>query len=389
MSTSVSRSIFLVFALSACALAQGHPGRGTPSFGSPGSTGSTPFPSTETSGGASAIFVTGKAVLDDGTELTEPATIQTICRGQRHTETYSDAHGGFSFQLGDPNPSTTAAISDASSSNFGAAGIAQPRRDPRDCQVQAVLAGFTSPTVELASRGASLNSIDVGRVPLHRMEHVEGTSISVTNALAPPAAKKALEKGREQERKGKWDEAGKSLEKAVEIYPRYAAAWNELGRLQLRDHDGLSARHSFEQSLAADPKYVNPYDGLAELAMLSRDWPSVINATSKLFALDPISFPEAYYYNAIGNYSLGNLDAAEKSALQGVRVDEAHQIPRLQYVIGLIFMQKQNYPAASEHMQLYLRFAAQPAEVEQAKKSLAEIEKLSASAKPPTADPPK
>jgi hypothetical protein len=40
-------------------------------------------------------------------------------------------------------------------------------------------------------------------------------------------------------------------------------------------------------------------------------------------------------------------------------------------------------------MQLYLRFAAQPAEVEQAKKSLAEIEKLSARANSPAADPAK
>jgi tetratricopeptide (TPR) repeat protein len=384
MRTSLSCCTFLVFAISPFALAQGHPGRGTPSFGS---TGPTPFPSTEINAGAqSPIYVAGKVVLDDGTELTEPATIQTICRGQRRTETYSDTHGGFSFQLGDANASTAAAVSDASSSNFGTAGIAQP---PRDCQLQAVLAGFSSQAVELANRGVVLNSIDVGRVSLHRLEHVEGTSISVTNALAPSAAKKALEKGREQEKKGKWEDARKAFEKAVQIYPRYAAAWNELGRLQLRDHDGPSARHSFEQSLAADPRYVNPYDGLAELGMLAHDWQSVIDVTSKLFALDPISFPEAYYYNAVGYYSLGNLDAAEKSALQGVRVDEAHQIPRLQYVLGLIHMRRQDYAAASEHMQLYLRFAAQPAEADQARKSLAEIEKLSASTKPLLADPPK
>jgi hypothetical protein len=389
MRTSFLHCTVLVLALSGCALAQGHPGRGTtPSFGS---TGPTPFPSTDinTSGAQSAIFVAGKVVLDDGTELTEPATIQTICRGQKRTETYSDTHGGFSFQLGDGNTSTAAAVSDASSSNFGTPGIAQPRREPRDCQLQAVLAGFTSQAVELSSRGVVLNSIDVGRVSLHRIEHVEGTSISVTNVLAPTAARKALEKGREQARKGKWEDAKKSFEKAVQIYPRYAAAWNELGRLQLRDHDEPSARHSFEQSLAADPKYVNPYAGLAELAMLSHDWHSVVDVTDKLFALDPISFPEAYYYSAVGNYSLGNLDAAERSALQGVRVDEAHQIPRLQYLLGVILMQRKDYPAASEHMQLYLRFAAQPAEVDQAKKSLAEIEKLSASTKPLPGDPSK
>src|ERR1700674_4232575 len=202
MRTPFLRCAFLAFALTASALAQGRSGGGRPSFGSPGS-GPTPFPTTgmNSSSSQSAIFVAGKVVLDDGTELTEPATIQTICKGQRHTETYSDTHGGFSFQIGDPNAGAAAALSDASSSNFGTSVTTQSRRDPRDCQLQAVLAGFTSQSVELGSRGNQLNSIDVGRVPLHRLEHVEGTSISVTNALAPPAARKALEKGREQEKR--------------------------------------------------------------------------------------------------------------------------------------------------------------------------------------------
>ena len=384
MKTPFFRFAFLAFALSASALAQGR-GRGNPPLGSTGSTGPTPFPSAgiSPSGSQSPIFVAGKVVLDDGTELTEPATIQTICKGQKRTETYSDSHGGFSFQFGDPNADAAAAASDASSSSFGTPMTARSRRDPRDCQLQAVLAGFTSQSVELSLQGGFSNSIDVGRVPLHRLDHIEGTSISVTNALAPAAAKKALEKGRQQQQKGKWEEARKSLEKAVQIYPRYAAAWFELGRLQLRDHDAPSARHSFEQALAADPKYVNPYDGLAQLAMLSHDWPSVIEVTGKLFALDPVSFPDAYYYNAVGNYSLGNLDAAEKSALQGVRVDEAHQIPKLQYLLAMILLRKQDYQAAAEHMQLFLSLAKQPDDIDLAKKTLAEIEKSSASAKPP------
>jgi tetratricopeptide (TPR) repeat protein len=338
------------------------------------------------SGSQSTIFVTGKVVLDDGTELTEPAMIQTICRGQRRTETYSDARGGFSFQFGDSNTGTADAVSDASSSNIGTSVIMQSRRNPRDCQLQAVLAGFTSEGVDLGSRGGLMDNIEVGRVPLHRLEHVEGTSISVTNALAPTAARKALEKARAYESKGKWEEARKSLDKAVEIYPRYAAAWNELGRLQLRDHDAPSARRSFEQALAADPKYVNPYDGLAQLAVLSRDWHIAVEVTNKLFALDPIDFPDAYFYNAAGNYYLGDLDAAEKSALQGVHVDEAHQVPKLQCLLGMILLRKQDYQAASEHMQLYLQMSTQSADVDVARKFLADIEKQSASAKPPSVE---
>jgi len=376
---------FLILALSASVLAQ-RSGGGKPSPGLPSSTGSNTFPSAGPATASSAIFVSGKVVLDDGTELTEPAVIQTICRGRRHSETYSDGHGSFSFQFGDPTQGSAAAISDASSSDVANRAGMQAAAELGDCQIQAELAGFSSQAVELNSRLGLMNNIDVGRVPLHRLAHVDGTSISVTSALAPSAAKKAFEKGLEQEKKTKWDEAQKSFEKAVQIYPRYATAWYQLGRLQLRKDDAPSAKHSFEQSVAADPKYVNPYDGLAQLAMRSQDWPNVVEVTGKLLSLNPVNFPNAYYDNAVANYNLKNLDDAEKSALQGVRVDDAHQIPKLQYVLAVILLQKQNYQAASEHMQQFLALARQPDDIELAKKGLAEIEKSSASAQPPAAN---
>ena len=120
--------------------------------------------------------------------------------------------------------------------------------------------------------------------------------------------------------------------------------------------------------------------------MCIRDsWPNVVDITGKLLSLNPVNFPKAYYDNAVANYNLKNLDDAEKSALQGVRVDDAHQIPKLQYLLAMILLQKQNYQAASEHMQQFLTQAKQPEEIELAKKGLAEIEKSSASAQPPPA----
>jgi tetratricopeptide (TPR) repeat protein len=338
---------------------------------------------------SSAIFISGKVVLDDGTELTEPAMIQTICRGRRHSETYSDGHGSFSFRFGDPTQAAAAAISDASSSDVNNRTGMQSALNLQDCQLQAELAGFSSQAIELSNRMGFASNIDVGRVPLHRLAQVDGTSISVTSALAPSAAKKAFEKGLQQEKKSKWDEAQKSFEKAVQIYPRYATAWYQLGRLQLRKEDTTAAKHSFEQSVASDPKYVNPYDGLAQLGMLSRDWPGVVEITRKLVSLNPVNFPDAYYDNAVANYNLKNLDDAEKSAMQGVRVDEAHQIPRLQYLLAMILLQKQNHQAASEHMQQFLALAKQPDDIELGKKGLAEIEKSSAGVRPPSANPDK
>ena len=141
MRTPGFRCAFLVFALSASALAQ-RTGGGRPSTGVPGSTGATNFPSVAPATVGSEIFISGKVVLDDGTELTEPAVIQTICRGRRHSETYSDLRGSFSFRFGDPTQGAAAAISDASSSTVNNQGGRQSSLDLQDCELQAELAEY-------------------------------------------------------------------------------------------------------------------------------------------------------------------------------------------------------------------------------------------------------
>lgn len=340
---------------------------GTPSLGNAPTTSSSLSP-----------FVSGKVVLDDGTQLSEPVAIETFCRGERHTVAFTDSHGNFSFQFGDPTLPQSADFSDAANSMIDAAQNQQQQTYWKECQLDAVLPGYTSEMVELSERVDSAGESDIGRVVMHRMAHVEGTSLSITSALAPSGAKKALEKAREEEKKAQWDKAGQSLQKAVKIYPKYATAWFELGRVQIEKKDLAGAKQCFEQSVNADPKFVNPYDGLAQLAFQARQWPEVVDSTNKLLALNPVNFPSAYFLNGVANYYLHNLDAAEKTVRQGVRVDDGHSIPKLQYLLGMILLQKHDFAGAEDALKQYLRLTKQPAEIAEAQKELGEIEKLSA-----------
>jgi tetratricopeptide (TPR) repeat protein len=376
-------SLFLLLWFTTQVSAQGHPGGGGTGTRNSGGIPSltTPMPSPGLNTGPSAVtaFLSGKVTLDDGSALTEPAAIQLICRGERHTGGYTDRKGSFSFQFADPSSVSAGDLSDASTTMMTRNNSIQEQRNWRDCELQAVLAGYSSEIIELASRMNTLESVDLGSIPLHRLEHIEGTSISVTSLAAPASAKKALEKARQEEKKGRWAEARKSLEKAVQIYPKYPVAWSELGRVQMRQNDLVSAKKSFEQSLAADSRYVNAYDGLAQLAFRSRQWRQVVEITSKLIALNPVNFPAAYFLSGVAHYSQGDLDAAEKVTRAGVRVDDGHQVPRLQYLLGIILIQKHEYAQASQQIQQYLALVKQPAEIEEAKKELAEIARLTAS----------
>jgi len=366
----------LVVVLTLCASAQRGTGKG-PSRNIPTGPQRPGTPLNNTGG----VFLSGKVILDDGTPLTEPAAIQTICRGQKHTEAYTDSHGNFSFEVGRSANANSAGLADADTS-WGNQSASRSRT-LQDCDLQAYLAGFISESMPLSTKLSLGESSDVGRLVLHRVGKVEGLTISATTAAAPGPARKAYEKGCKEEEKNHWDEAEQALAKAVEIYPKYAIAWFELGRVQQQKNNPDGARNSFQQSVAADPQYASPYRHLAQLAAMAKQWTEVVNITSKLLALNPVNFPDAWFLNALGNYFQQDLEKAEKSARQGIRVDDEHHAPKLELLLGVVLAQRQKYNEAADHLRQYLQLEPNGADSENARKQLDTVTQL-ASANGPT-----
>ena len=169
--------VFLTLILTLAAVAQTGkpaPGRGTTT---PGPTRSPvpmrPDMNPPDSTMGQRAFISGKVVLDDGTQLTESASIQTICRGQKRTVTHTDSHGGFSFELGDRTSPATADFSGADVDSMGPAMGRGVQRNWRDCELLASLPGFSSQPIDLNSRLTTFESADIGRLVLHRMGQVE------------------------------------------------------------------------------------------------------------------------------------------------------------------------------------------------------------------------
>ena len=322
------------------------------------------------------IFLSGRVAMDDGTRLTEPVAIQSVCRGQKHTEAYTDSHGNFNFEIGRSVNANSAGLSDADT-DWATSGPNRTR-SLQDCELQASLAGFTSESVTLATKTSMGESADIGRILLHRIAKVEGLTISATTAAAPGAAKKAYEKGCKHEAKNEWDEAEASLKKAVEVYPRYAIAWFELGRVQQHKSDAEAARHSFQQSIGADPGYANPYRNLAQLAAIAKQWTEVVDLTTKLLALNAVNFPDAWFLNSVAHYQQQHLEDAEKSARQGLRVDSDHHIPKLEFLLGVVLADRHNYDEAAVHLRRYLELIPAGTETDNIRKQLAQVEQLAA-----------
>src|SRR3546814_837749 len=89
------------------------------------------------------------------------------------------------------------------------------------CEIRAFLPGYRSTSIPLISRRNSGNP-EIGTIVLTRLAHVEGLTISATTLAAPKSARKASERGMEQLRNGKFDEALHQFDRAVAEYAAYA-----------------------------------------------------------------------------------------------------------------------------------------------------------------------
>ena len=334
------------------------------------------------------IWITGTVRMYDGSDLPGPVTIERVCSSNSaRPEGYTDSKGHFSFNLGQnagifadastsvfPDMNQPGGFSSSPSGNSSGGGFGTSQDSAYwDCELRARLPGYRSDTVSLAGR-RMLDAPDVGSIILYPIAKIQGMTASATSGQAPKDAKKAYEKGLEAVKKAKPDQAEQEFRKAVGIYPRYAAAWLELGKaLERRDHKA-EAREAYASALAADPKFVFPYQQLYQMALQEQNWQSLIDNTDQLVRLDPFEFPQAYYFNALGHLQLKNYDAAEKSAHQAVEADRRQSNPKTHYLLGAIQIQKQDWASAAQSFRAYLKAAPNATDKATVEKTLGQLD---------------
>jgi len=243
------------------------------------------------------------------------------------------------------------------------------------CDLRAALGGYRSDTITLANR-RYMDNPDVGTIVLHNMTNVKGLTTSATTALAPKDARKSYEKALEALKRSRPDDAQKELLKAVEMYPKFAAAWFELGRVYERRDHFEEAREAYGKAIAADANFVNPYERIYTLAAKESRWQEVADTSDRVLRLNPYDFPGAYYLNAVANLQLKRLDPAEKSAREAVKLTGAQAEPRASYVLGVILANKGDFAPAAESLRTYLKVDPNGPDKERVVKMLADVERL-------------
>src|SRR5271165_807751 len=282
----------------------------------------TPAPQVPTTDASRSVFglpsvtattLTGKVTMEDGSAPPGPVVVQRFCAdGTVFAEASTDQKGRFSADL-------------SARYHEGVTGRTSALNPLTGCKLRAVLGGYSSDEFDL-SRSKLATSNEVGKIVLHKREGAAGVAVSETTQGAPKEARKNFDKGRELElQRGRLDDAQKSLEKAVAIYPQFAAAWNELGTLYGQLGKLTEARNAYRSAIAADARFVPPIDGLAYVAGLENKWDEVAQLTGDVIRLDPVDYPRSYFLNGMAKYHNRDFDGAEKSTREAIKLDRVHE----------------------------------------------------------------
>ncbi|MBV9434478.1 MAG: tetratricopeptide repeat protein, partial [Acidobacteria bacterium] len=205
-------------------------------------------------------------------------------------------------------------------------------------------------------------------------------TISLTSMQAPGGARHAFDKAEKAVEKDDLKGAEKELNKAVQEYPKFAAAWALLGMVHQSNKQLDEATKDFNQAIAADPQYAKPYLGLAVMSAEQKNWKETLHFTDELTRLAPQAYPESYFYSGVAHYNLGNMDDAEKNMRKFLTLDTSHRRPIAALYLGDILARKQDFAGAAEQARAYLALAPNASNADTVREKLKQMEQLSGTA---------
>jgi tetratricopeptide (TPR) repeat protein len=161
-------------------------------------------------------------------------------------------------------------------------------------------------TYHLIVSGQNFSNIDAGNIAMdttgsqefevkvkrdNEAEHPAGgvgsQLISTSDLGVPVKAQKEFDKANELVAKQDLTHAIERLNKALEVYPAYAGAYNNLAVIYARQGDRVREREALQKAISINDHFAPAYVNLGRLNITTKDFPSAETALNKASALDP------------------------------------------------------------------------------------------------------
>ena len=159
-------------------------------------------------------------------------------------------------------------------------------------------------------------------VTVHRVEasasnamRSNGATVSAMELNVPEKARKEFDKANQDMARQDWKGALERLNKAVAIYPQYAAAYNNLGVLYSRLEDYVHEQEALEKAISLNDHFAPALENMGKLCLRQKKIPQAETLLEKAVSADPGN-TSSLTLLAEAQYMNHHFDAAIASARQ-------------------------------------------------------------------------
>ncbi|MFL6414098.1 MAG: tetratricopeptide repeat protein [Bryobacteraceae bacterium] len=221
--------------------------------------------------------------------------------------------------------------------------------------VSSQLGGESRKTVEISAatadhRGQITLKVQAEEGSVNR--EGSGATITAREWQTPELALREYRQAQKRISKHDFDSARQCLRRAVEIDPRFAAAWNQLGTMAYQSQRYAEAETYFRRGLEADPRAYEPLVNLGGVLLNLGKLKDALKYNSDAARRRP---QDALAHSQLGTaYAFaGQLDAAEKHLSLATHLDPDH-FSHPQLLLAEVYA-RQNQPGrAADQLQDFL-----------------------------------
>ena len=144
---------------------------------------------------------------------------------------------------------------------------------------------------------------------------------------------------------GNYNKAIECYHKAIELDPDYSHPWNNIGDIYQRLGDWQKAMECYRKAIALDPDYSHPWNNMGDIYQRLGDWQKAMECYRKAIALDP---DYSHPWNNIGDIyrKLGDGQKAIECYQKAIALDPNYSHPWNN--MGYVYNSLGNYDKAIE-----------------------------------------
>ncbi|MBA3912334.1 MAG: tetratricopeptide repeat protein [Acidobacteriales bacterium] len=205
--------------------------------------------------------------------------------------------------------------------------------------------------------------------------HSDRYSVSVTSLKVPSEAKKEYRNGCSAIEKQDWRKAADHFSKAVEIYPRYAEAYNNLGAAYVHLGDPQKGREAFQHALEADDHFAAALVNIAQTEIAEHNFGSAESHLVRAVSADPTSMTTLTLLSNVQLLAQHYDDAIATSR-------KAHLMPHenalVHYVAARALLHKSRVAEAVDECKLFLQEEPTGPRAEAVRREMLQLSDISA-----------